>query len=162
MPQTGSEHMPETKALTGVYMICVAAQRFFQQAAQQVTDGNLRYKFIELSALHGNAAQHLPVASTDIVPPQPVSSELEAVQFWYLHQRVALHSEPPPQSMLNELGGLLPRQLSALKQLTQRVENHNAKVTLAHLSAALQMANDQLLPLLKVLPVNEQKIQTIN
>ncbi|HEX5792327.1 MAG TPA: hypothetical protein VFY01_03565 [Rheinheimera sp.] len=150
----------ETRTLHDVHTVCVAAQLFFQQAARQVDDSNLRHKFLELAILHSNAANQLP-ASRHTPPAQIMTSELAAVQFWYLHQRAALHKEAP-QQMLTELAGLLQQQLNVLKQLTKRVQSHAAKVTLAHLSAALQMANDQLLPLLKVLPADGQKIQTKN
>jgi hypothetical protein len=149
----------EARMLNVVYTVCVAAQRFFQQAAWQVDDSNLRYKFIELSAIHNNAARQLPEAA-DKVQLQDISSELAAVQFWYLHQQAALHNNPPHRRMLTELANLLQQQLLALKHLTQSVHSPTAKVTLAHLSAALQMANDQLLPMLKVLPAGEQKLQT--
>lgn len=149
----------ETRLLQGVYAVCIAAQRFFTQAARQIDDSNLRYKFLELSNLHASAAHQLPGSTTS---NQTLPNELVAVQFWYLQQQAALHSEQPPQNMLTELAGLLQQQLQALKQLIKRLHSYTAKVILAHLSAALQMANDQLLPLLKVLPVSGQKIQTQN
>jgi tryptophanyl-tRNA synthetase len=157
-----SEQWAEERILSGVYSVCVAAQRFFQQAAQQVADGNLRYKFLELSNLHGATAQQLPVAAKQEAIPQDYSSELAAVQFWYLHQQAALHNQPMAQSMLTELAGLLQQQLHVLKQLIRAVHSRTTKVTLAHLSAALQMASDQLQPLLKVLPVGRQNLQTKN
>ena len=148
----------ELRMLHGVHMLCVSAQQFFQQAAKQLDDSNLRYKFLELSILHANAARQLP-ATTSNPLPQIANSELAAVQFWYLHQQASLHSKGPQPSMLTELAALLQQQLNALKHLTKNVDTSSARVTLAHLSAALQMANDQLLPLLKVLPTNGQKLQ---
>jgi hypothetical protein len=149
----------ETRLLHSVYVVCVAAQRFFTQAAHQIDDSNLRYKFLELSVLHGNAAHQLP-ADNMTESAQTINNELAAVQFWYLQQQAELHNQRPQQLMLTELGGLLQQQLTALKQLIKHLHSQTARVTLAHLSAALQMANDQLLPLLKVLPVSGQKIQT--
>ncbi|KUM52020.1 hypothetical protein [Rheinheimera sp. EpRS3] len=157
-----SEQRTEERILSGVYSVCVAAQRFFQQAAQQVADSNLRYNFIALSKLHSVAAQQLPIAAKQEAIPQDYSSELAAVQFWYLHQQTALHNQPMTQSMLTELAGLLQQQLHVLKQLIRAVHSRTTKVTLAHLSAALQIASDQLQPLLKVLPVDRQNIQTKN
>lgn len=149
----------ETKMLHGVYILCVAAQHFFQQTARHVDDSNLRYKFLDLAILHGNAARQLP-APPNIKAQDIAHSELAAVQFWYLHQQAALHNDAPQQTMLSELAGLLQQQLNVLKQLTKEMRGNAARITLAHLSAALQMAIDQLLPLLKVLPANGQKIQT--
>ena len=157
-----SEQRTEERILAGVYSVCVAAQHFFQQAAKQAADSNLRYKFIELSKLHSAAAQQLPAAIKQQAIPQDYSSELAAVQFWYLHQQAALHNQPMAQSMLTELAGLLQQQLHALKQLIRAVHCRTTKVTLAHLSAALQIASDQLQPLLQVLPVGRQNIQTKN
>lgn len=156
-----SEQTIETTQLKVVQATCVAAQHFFKQAAQQVADGNLRYKFSELSTLHSNAAQYLPA---DSVPEQPqnINRDLAAVQFWYLHQKAALHSPTPPPEMLCELDGLLQQQLSALKRLTNNLQSHNAKITLAHLSAGLQIACDQLQPMLKVLPADGKNLQTKN
>lgn len=148
----------ELRMLHGVHMLCVSAQQFFQQAAYQVDDSNLRYKFLELSKLHANAARKLP-AATSTASPQIPDSELAAVQFWYLHQQAGLNNKRPQPLMLTELADLLQQQLHALKQLTKHVGNSSAQVTLAHLSAALQMAYDQLSPLLKVLPTNGQKLQ---
>lgn len=155
-----SNQNTETIILGDVYAVCSAAQRFFQQAAQQVGDSNLRYKFLQLSALHSAAAQNLPVADTAQL--RHGSDELAAIQFWYLHQHAVLHNQPLQQTTLAELTNLLQQQLGALKQLTKTVHSHTARVTLAHLSAALQIASDQLLPLLKVLPDSRQKIQTKN
>jgi glyceraldehyde-3-phosphate dehydrogenase/erythrose-4-phosphate dehydrogenase len=152
----------EEKMLSGVYAVCVAAQRFFRQAAQQATDSNLRYKFRELANLHEATAQQLPATAKQQATPQDYSSELAAVQFWYLHQQAVLHSQPVAQSVLTELAGLLQQQLHALKQLIRAVHCRTTKVTLAHLSAALQIASDQLQPLLQVLPVGRQNIQTKN
>jgi hypothetical protein len=149
----------ETRLLHGVYLVCIAAQRFFTQAAQHIDDSNLRYKFLELSHLHANAAHQLP---GNTASSQTLTNELAAVQFWYLQQQVALHSDQPPQRMLTELAGLLQQQLLALKQLIKQLHSQTGRIILAHLSAALQIANDQLLPLLKVLPVCRQKIQTQN
>jgi hypothetical protein len=157
-----SDPPTETQILHGVYVVCNAAQQFYTQAAQQVADSNLRYKFIELSAIHDTAATHLPGKDVNNRQLQDYSSELAAIQFWYLHQRVALHNHSLQPSVLAELGGLLQQQLRELKQLTKAVTSQNAKVTLAHLSAALQMANDQLQPMLKVLPIGWQNIQTKN
>ncbi|WP_215398753.1 hypothetical protein [Rheinheimera oceanensis] len=157
-----SEYAEEERILSGVYAVCVAAQQFFHQAAQQVTDSNLRYKFRELSNMHEATAQQLPATAKQQGIPQDYSSELAAVQFWYLHQHAALHSQPVVQSVLTELAGLLLQQLHALKQLIRAVHNRRTKVTLAHLSAALQMASDQLQPLLQVLPVSRQNLQTKN
>lgn len=158
--RASENHNTETKILHDVYKLSVSAQLFFQQAAHLVDDSNLRYKFIELSILHANAARQLPAAARNPLP-QIASSELAAVQFWYLHQQTALHNAPPEQTMLAELAGLLQQQLHVLKQLTKEVQSNAARIALAHLSAALQMANDQLLPLLKVLPANGQKLQTL-
>lgn len=157
-----SEQWTEERILAGVYSVCVAAQHFFQQAAKQAADSNLRYKFIELSKLHSAAAQQLPAAIKQQAIPQDYSSELAAVQFWYLHQQTALHNQPLLQPMQDELAGLLQQQLKVLKQLIKTVHSRAAKVTLAHLSAALQIASDQLQPLLKVLPIGRQNVQTKN
>lgn len=150
----------EITILHVVHAVCVAAQHFFQQAARQVDDSNLRHKFLELSILHRNAARQLPASES--TSSEMATSELAAVQFWYLHQRAALHSEPLQQRMLAEMAGLLQQQLSVLKAQTKSVQSRTGKITLAHLSAALQMANDQLLPLLKVLPANGQKLHAKN
>lgn len=157
-----SEQRAEQRILSGVYSICVAAQQFYQQAAHQVADSNLRYKLIALAKLHSMAAQQLPAVVKHSALPQDYTSELAAVQFWYLHQHMALHKQPLLQPILFELTGLLQQQLNVLKQVIKTVRSRTAKVTLAHLSAALQMANDQLQPLLKVLPVDKQNIQTRN
>lgn len=157
-----SEQWAEKRILTGVYSVCVAAERFFQKAAKQVSDGNLRYKFIELSKLHSTAAEQLPVSAKQEAIPLDYSSELAAVQLWYLHQQTVLHNHPLLQPMQDELTGLLQQQLQVLKHLIKTVDSRTAKITLAHLFAALQMASDQLQPLLKVLPVCRQNIQTNN
>tara|TARA_Y100001963_G_scaffold159860_1_gene265787 strand:+ start:600 stop:1118 length:519 start_codon:yes stop_codon:yes gene_type:complete len=148
----------ELRMLHGVHMLCMSAQQFFQQAAYQVDDSNLRYKFLELSKLHANAARKLPVA-TSAPSPHIQDSELAAVQFWYLHQQASLNKKRPQPLMLTELADLLQQQLYALKHLTKHVGSNSGRVPLAHLSAALQMAYDQLLPLLKVLPTGGQKLQ---
>lgn len=162
MKQPGDIHIAETSALSGVYQICVAAQLFFRYAAIQVADSNIRYKFIELSALHGNTAQQLPAEPVNHAQSHQISNELTAVQYWYKQHSSAVQNQPPTQSMLNELVTLLPRQLAALKLLTHNVTDQSTKAALANLSAALQMANDQILPLLKVLPAGQQKIHKID
>lgn len=147
--------------LCGVSATCDAAWRFFQYAAQHASDSNLRYHFVALSGLHQQAVRQLP-------PPdraaelQGHSKSLASVQLWYLHQRAALQYQPLQTAVLPELAQLLQQQLLALKQLTRAAGSTQVKVTLAHLSAALQMATDRLLPLLQVLPVSGNKIQTKN
>lgn len=149
----------ETRVLSGVHKLCIAAQGFYTLAARQVDDSNLRYKFLQLSALHSHAACQLPASNSSTAAAE-FNKELVSVHCWYHQQQAVLHDQPPPKYMLAELASLLQQQLNALKHLTKGLQSHAARVTLAHLSAALQMASDQLLPLLKVLPVSGQKIQT--
>jgi len=157
----------DTKSIHGkaqlktVQAICIAAQRFYQQAAKQVSDGNLRYKFAELSALHHNAAQRLPIEAAHDPAPN-LQTELIAVQLWYQHQHTTLTTETAQPLALFELYSLLQKQLSALKQLTLLMRSYSAKISLAHLTAALQIACDQLPARLKVLPVDGKNIQTKN
>ena len=112
-----------------------------------------------MSKLHQSAARQLPATT---LAQREYRNELAAVEFWYLHQCAALHNPAQQPLILAQLAGLLQQQLLGLKQLTRQVTTASAKVTLAHLSAALQMAIDRLSPLLQVLPTNTQKIQTKN
>lgn len=149
----------ETRVLSGVHKLCIAAQGFYALAARQVDDSNLRYHFLQLSALHSHAACKLPSTKNSAVAAE-FNKELVSVHCWYQQQQAVLHDQPPPKYMLAELASLLQQQLNALKYLSKCLQSHSARASLANLSATLQMASDQLLPLLKVLPTSRQKIQT--
>lgn len=141
-----SDNNQQAQHLNSAYAVCTAAQLFFQQAAQLISSSNLRYQFIQLSKLHQIAARQLPVST---LTQLDYRNELAAVEFWYLHQCAALHNPVQQPLIIAQLAGLLQQQLLGLKQLTRQVTIASAKVTLAHLSAALQMAIDQISPLLK-------------
>ncbi|MBZ9613133.1 hypothetical protein [Rheinheimera maricola] len=153
------DNTQQAQHLYYVYAVCQAAQHFFQQAAQQINNSNLRYNFLELSRLHQSAARRLP--ATAMSEPDH-RNQLAVVEFWYLHQCAALYNPALQPLIMAELEGLLQQQLQGLKQLIKQVSATSAKITLAHFSAALQIAIDRLAPLLKVLPTSGQKIQTKN
>lgn len=153
-------HPDDIRILRAVASLCASAGRFFQLAASQVSTGNLRYQFATLARLHANASRHLPEHS-DTAALCQLSPQLSAVQYWYLQQYSKLHQQECSPALLAELATLLPQHLSALKQLTYCSSNR-LKASLAHFTAALQLACDQLLPLLQVLPANRQKVQTKN
>ena len=150
----------DIRILRAVASLCASAGRFFQLAASQISTGNLRYQFATLARLHANASRHFP-AHADTAALLQLSPQLYAVQYWYLQQHSKLHQQECSQELLAELATQLPEQLSALKQLT-RCSSHRLKVSLAHFIAALQLAYDQLLPLLQILPASRQKVQTKN
>ena len=67
---------------------------------------------------------------------------------------VALHRQRLLALLLVGIAGLIIAAGMALDQWVAGI--------LPHLSAALQIASDRLLPLLQVLPIATQKLQTIN
>ncbi|WP_445766215.1 hypothetical protein [Rheinheimera sp.] len=154
-----AEQQQDATIFAGINSTYRAAQRFFQLAARQADDSNLRFHFNAMSTVHQQAIAQLP-APTATQPSH--NNELAAIELWYLHQQLALHSQPLHTSLLAELVTVLQQQITVLKQLTHAAASQHSKVTLAHLSAALQIASDRLLPLLQVLPIATQKLQTIN
>ena len=157
-PATEQKH--DATIFSGIIATYQAAQRFFQLAARQADDSNLRFHFNALSTLHQQAIIQLPVPTE--TQPSHCHKELAAIEFWYLHQQLALHSQPLHTTVLTELVTVLQQQITVLKQLTHAVTSQHSKVTLAHLSAALQIASDRLLPQLQVLPIATQNLQTKN
>ena len=159
-PDTSTAKMKrQAQCLYSAHAVCMAAQQFYQQAAQQISNSNLRYKFLELSALHLTAAKQLPATAQ---AEHDYHHALAAVEIWYLHQCTALYNPAQQPFVLTQLGGLLQQQLQGLKQLIKQVTTVSAKIRLAHLSAALQMATDQLLPQLDVLSTDGKKITPTN
>ena len=156
-PAAGQQQ--DATIFAGINSTYRAAQRFFQLAARQADDSNLRFHFNAMSTVHQQAIAQLP-APTATQPSH--NNELAAIELWYLHQQLALHSQPLHTSVLAELVTVLQQQITVLKQLTHTLTSQHHKVALAHLSAALQIASDRLLPLLQVLPTSWQKIQTKN
>ncbi|MGP9803000.1 hypothetical protein [Rheinheimera sp. NSM] len=146
----------EARMLHAAYSVCIEAQQFFREAAAQINNSNLRYKFLQLAKMHCKAAQRLPAADCEALTVPEYNSELAAVQFWYLHQATALSEPSLQQPILTELAGLLQQQLRVLRQLATLLHNNEARVVLAQLAAELQISSDQLQPLLKVLPPNGQ------
>lgn len=155
-----SPHPDDIPLLRAVASLCASAGRFFQLAASQVSTGNLRHQFATLARLHVSASQQLP-DHTDAAALRQLCPQLSAVQYWYQQQHSKLLQHECSPAVLAELAILLPQQLAALKQLT-RCSSHRLQAGLAHFTAALQVACDQLLPLLQVLPMSRQKIQTKN
>ena len=153
----GGLTLPEQQILAAVSATCEAARHFYQHAAQHSSDSNLRYHFTALATLHHQASQQL-AASGGIAVPQ--HKQLAAIQQWYLQQAATHHLAQPAK--LTELSSLLQQQLAVMKQLSRTAKQQQMKTTLAHLSAALQMATDSLFALLQVLPGHGQKIQTKN
>ena len=111
-----------------------------------------------MSTVHQQAIAQLPIPTT--AQASDSNNELAALEFWYLHQQLALHSQPLKTAVLAELVTVLQQQISVLKHLINAVNSQHSKVTLAHLSAALQIASDRLLPQLQVLPIAAQNLQT--
>lgn len=150
----------DTLLLSALASLCASAGRFFQLAARHASASNLRYQFTTLANIHLQANRQLPAADA-AAALQQISPQLAAIQFWYLQQQSRLRQHDLSLAQLTELRVLLQQQLVALKQLTQS-SSANLKGALAHLTAALQVACDQLLPLLQVLPACGQKFQTKN
>jgi hypothetical protein len=153
-------HPDDIPLLSAVASLCTSAGRFFQLAASQVSPGNLRYQFANLARLHVSASKQLP-GHADAAALRQLCPPLSAVQYWYLQQHNKLQHQECSPAVLAELAILLPQQLAALKQLT-RCSSHRLQAGLAHFTAALQLACDQLLPQLQVLPISRQKVQTKN
>ncbi|WP_335735711.1 hypothetical protein [Rheinheimera muenzenbergensis] len=142
----------EVSSLQAAYSVCSAAEQFFRYAATQVANSNLRYKFLQLTKLHLNAAQRLAqtCATADTISQQ--RSTLSTVKSWYQHQAATLAEQSTQHTMLAELAALLQQQIRSLRQLTAGLHNREIKIELAQLVAELQICSDQLQPLLKVLP----------
>lgn len=152
------EQQQDATIFAGINSTYRAAQRFFQLAARQADDSNLRFHFNAMSTVHQQAIAQLPIPTT--AQASDSNNELAALEFWYLHQQLALHSQPLKTAVLAELVTVLQQQISVLKHLINAVNSQHSKVTLAHLSAALQIASDRLLPQLQVLPIAAQNLQT--
>lgn len=133
--------------LNDINTLCQQGAQFYQQAAGSLNNSNLQRQFVQLATIHRSALRQLPPGSFSVPLPLLSNSSAQAIQRGYDQANTALKTTS--DGWLAAVPELLQQELSLLKRVVRQLQPKPHAFALAHATAALQIAHDQLEPLLQ-------------
>lgn len=133
--------------LNDVNTLCRQGAEFYQQAAGSLNNSNLQRQFVQLATIHRSALRQLPTSSFAVPLPLLSNNTAKAIQRGYDKANTAL--ETTNEGWLAAVPDLLQQELTLLKKVVRQLQPKPHAFALAHATAALQIAHDQLEPLLQ-------------